>query len=114
MIGNFYDTSQGAWLNNADALRHAYWNALMERRISKNVMVNVGTSDMPVYTTIQVDFAKEFADAHEYGSSGIDCEIDLRNNALGRSDGATFIDLDDYQLAYKITERISFGWNTIL
>ncbi len=114
-IEEFYDLSEPAWLNNADAFRHAYWNALMERRISKEYHINTGTADMPIYLTVTIDFAKEFADAHEYGSSGIDCEMDLKNNAMGRSDGATYLNLNDHQLASKIVERISFGhyWKII-
>lgn len=99
----------GAYLNNADALRHAYWNALMERRISKNYYMNVGTDEYPIYELIQIDFAKEFADAHESNSSGIDAEMDLHNNALGRIDGATYTNLTDEQLSFQITRRITLG-----
>ena len=113
IVPNFY--SGRPWLNNGDALRHAYWNALMERRISKDVLINTGTPDFPVYTTIQVDFAKEFADAHEYGQTGIDTEMDLRNNELGRNDAVIYAELNEEELALKIVERISFGnyWRII-
>lgn len=107
-VPNFYEGS--AWLNNADAFRHAYWNALMERRISKEVWINTGTPDAPYYVMIHVDFAKEFSDAHEYGNTGIDPEMDLRNNALGRSDAVTYKELDENQLALKIVERIAYGY----
>ncbi len=112
-VPNFYEGGFG--LNNADAFRHAYWNALMDRRISKDVLINTGTPEFPVYTTIQIDFAKEFADAHEYGKTGIDPEMDLRNNALGRSDSQIYAELDENELALKIVERISLGhyWRII-
>jgi len=111
--GEFYDG--GGWLDNADAFRHAYWNALMEKRISKNVYINIGTYDIPYYTVIQVDFAKLFADAHEHGKTNIDVEMDLANNAIGRSDGANFSYLEESQLANKIMERVSYGhyWKII-
>lgn len=111
--GEFSDG--GGWLDNADAFRHSYWNALMEKRISKNVYLNIGTPDFPYYTVIQVDFAKLFADAHEYGKTGIDTEMDLANNAIGRSDGANFSYLDESQLANQIMERVSCGhyWKII-
>lgn len=108
-ISNFYNSNDGAWLNNADAFRHAFWNALMEKRISKDYSVNTGTLENPNYEIIQIDFAKLFADAHEYGNTGVDSEMDLKNNAIGRSDGSLFGGLSENELAFKIMERISLG-----
>lgn len=50
----------------ADAFRHAYWNAL-------------GTAEFGSY------IMKLFADAHEHGQSGLDVDMDLYNNHIGRT-----------------------------
>ena len=83
-------------LNNGDAFRHAYWNALMTKRMNK-------------------DIAKEFADAHEYGQTGIASQMDLLNNQIGRNDGETYSSLNDGKLAFKIMVRVSEGnyWQII-
>ncbi|MFE1906336.1 DNRLRE domain-containing protein [Streptomyces gardneri] len=51
-----------------DSFRHCYWNARMEIRLS--------TTD-----------AYEFATRHESTSSGVDKQMDLKNNAIGREIG---------------------------
>ena len=107
--GYFYMDNIDFADNNPDAFRHSYWNALMERRIFKEVLINTGTPTKPIYSTRTVDFAKAFADAHEYGNTGISTEMDFSNNALGRTDGATFKALDEYELANVMMKRVSFG-----
>ncbi|MGG3642051.1 hypothetical protein ABES38_11845 [Bacillus gobiensis] len=52
--------------NNANAYRHAFWNAILSREM--------GT-----------DNAKKWTDAHEYGHKSLGTEMDLKNNATGRS-----------------------------
>lgn len=79
-------------LDNGDAFRHGYWNALMVRKVG-------------------VTSAKEFADAHESeGSTGLDLEMDLYNNEQGRSDGILFEDLSEDDLAEEIMHRVSSGY----
>lgn len=58
--------SQSLYQGNGDAFRHSLWNALMAK--------DLGAS-----------YAKQWGDAHEYGQSGIDPEMDLYNNAKGRT-----------------------------
>ncbi|WP_081256591.1 DUF6973 domain-containing protein [Streptobacillus moniliformis] len=53
------------WQDNSDAFRHCLWNALMKQ--------SIGTSA-----------AEKWATSHEYTSSGIDKQMDLHNNAVGR------------------------------
>lgn len=62
------DADIGYTDGKADALRHAYWNALMTRRTS-------------------AAFAERFATAHETGSSNRPAAtaMDLHNNAVGRA-----------------------------
>lgn len=54
------------WQDNSDAFRHCCWNALMKKAMS--------ASD-----------AEAWATAHEADSSGVDKEMDLFNNSVGRS-----------------------------
>lgn len=60
----YYGTN--GWQDNSDAFRHCCWNALMKSAMSE--------SD-----------ANTWATAHEADSSGIDKEMDLFNNSVGRS-----------------------------
>lgn len=60
----YYGTN--GWQDNSDAFRHCCWNALMKKAMSEGA-------------------AEEWATAHEYESSGLDKEMDLFNNAVGRS-----------------------------
>lgn len=57
--------SSSLYQGNGDAFRHCLWNALMTK--------DLGAS-----------YAKQWGDAHEYGQSGIDTEMDLCNNSMGR------------------------------
>lgn len=60
----YYGSSN--WGDNSDAFRHCSWNALMKKAMDSSA-------------------AEVWATAHEYDSSGIDKEMDLYNNAVGRS-----------------------------
>lgn len=60
----YYGTN--GWQDNSDAFRHCCWNALMKSAMS--------ASDADAWAT-----------AHEAESSGIDKDMDLFNNAVGRS-----------------------------
>lgn len=60
----YYGTN--GWQDNSDAFRHCCWNALMKSAMS-------------------ADDANAWATAHEADSSGIDKEMDLFNNVVGRS-----------------------------
>ncbi len=53
------------YLNRGDAFRHAYWNVLLSKRIS-------------------VWWAQVYTTAHESESTGLDKEMDLHNNQVGR------------------------------
>lgn len=57
---------KNGWQDNSDAFRHCCWNALMKSAMS--------ASD-----------ANAWATAHEADSSGIDKDMDLFNNSVGRS-----------------------------
>ena len=63
--------SSTLYLGKGDAYRHCYWSARM-------------TIDMGAAT------AKGFGDRHEADSSGADKDMDLRNNATGRSVGGSY------------------------
>ena len=52
--------------DSSDAFRHAFWNGVLTMRIGSSA-------------------AKTWTDAHETTSSGVDKQMDLFNNSLGRS-----------------------------
>ena len=54
------------WQDNSDAFRHCLCNALMKKAIGATA-------------------AETWATAHEYGASGLDKQMDLHNNKVGRS-----------------------------
>ncbi len=72
----------------ADALRHAYWNALMTRRTT-------------------AAFAEQFATAHEIGStnSAVASAMDLHNNAFGRALALAFPAANDEQLLVMLLQQ---------
>lgn len=72
----------------ADAFRHAYWNALMARRISPA-------------------FAELFASAHEVGSSNTPAAtaMDLHNNAFGRAFAVRFAAAGESELAQLLAQQ---------
>jgi len=80
-----------AWQTNGDAFRHGYWNALMVRSIGAY-------------------WAEQFATAHESEETNLlDKEMDLTNNAIGRTDGTHFGHMTKDQMAYQIVTRVSAG-----
>ncbi len=57
---------ENGWKDNSDAFRHCLWNALMKKSIG-------------------VVAAEQWATAHEHDSSGVDKDMDMHNNKIGRS-----------------------------
>lgn len=81
--------------DNADAFRHATWNALM--------VYHVGSS-----------YAERFADAHEYGTPDnppLEFQMDMFNNALGRLIGASITqpDLPDAYISDTVLASVHAG-----
>ena len=73
------------WQDNSDAFRHCCWSALMKSAMNE--------SDADVWAT-----------AHEADSSGIDKEMDLFNNAVGRS--IDVADKSDSQIYEMVKAKI--------
>lgn len=96
--------------NNQNAFKHSYWNALMEKRISKTFLKEVSVYPYPTfYVSVEIDFAKLFSDAHEYGSSGLSTAMDCSNNEKGRSYGAFYKNLTDHNIALELSKGIGNG-----
>ena len=70
----------------ADAIRHAYWTALMAKRTTPT-------------------FAGLFSDAHESASTGPASAMDLHNNSVGRSLVENFPDATETQLLQMILSQ---------
>ncbi|MBF7156477.1 DUF6973 domain-containing protein [Bacillus albus] len=69
---DYYGSSQ-LYQGNGDAFRHAYWNAILVKRLGGTKGRDHGEGRAQIWT-----------DAHESTSSGIDKEMDLHNNYMGR------------------------------
>lgn len=82
----YYGTN--GWQDNSDAFRHCCWNALMKKAIGESA-------------------ADEWATAHEYESSGLDKEMDLFNNAVGRSIDVT--GKSDSEIYNAVKEKVVNG-----
>jgi hypothetical protein len=82
----YYGTN--GWQDNSDAFRHCCWNALMKKAIGESA-------------------ADEWATAHEYESSGIDKEMDLFNNTVGRSIDVT--GKSDSEIYNAVKEKVVNG-----
>ena len=76
------------WQDNSDAFRHCCWNALMKSAMSKND-------------------ANTWATAHEADSSGIDKDMDLFNNSVGRSIDVS--DKNDSEIYEAVKGKVSDG-----
>lgn len=82
----YYGTN--GWQDNSDAFRHCCWNALMKKSIGK-------------------DAATEWATAHEAESSGIDKQMDLYNNNIGR--GISVSGKSNAQIAKTVKSKVKNG-----
>lgn len=85
---------RNGYQDNTDAFRHGYWNILMVKKIGKS-------------------WAEKWANAHEYTSSGVDKEMDLRNNKIGRDSYVS--GKSDSQLSSIIVSKVNTGkmWRII-
>lgn len=86
MTVQFY--GYNGWQDSADAYKHCLWNALMKKYIGEAA-------------------AREWANAHEYCSEGVDKEMDLFNNEVGLS-----IDVEmrtEEQIIDYVRELVSTG-----
>lgn len=82
----YYGTN--GWQDNSDAFRHCCWNALMKKAMSESA-------------------AEQWATAHEYESSGLDREMDLFNNVIGRSINVT--NKNDSEIYNAVKDRVVNG-----
>jgi len=81
------DSTIGFEDGKADAVRHAYWNALMVRWVNP-------------------DFAEQFATAHESSSaSNAASKMDLHNNKFGRDFAIKFPDATDEQILEMLLQQ---------
>jgi len=85
------ETLTGIEDGKADAFRHAYWNAL-------------GTAEFGS------DLMKAFADAHEWGETGLAVTMDFHNNHKGRIIGGNYNDFtSDSVISTAILQSVYTG-----
>ena len=63
--------------------------------------------------TIGADWAKGFADAHEFGfegNLGLNTQMDLYNNSIGRNLGVYNQDKENWEIAGVVQEYVKNGW----
>lgn len=73
-------SSDQLYLGNGDAFRHAYWNASLVKAMGSLF----GPSYLEGKALHGVERATAWTTAHEQNSSGIDKQMDLHNNNVGR------------------------------
>ncbi len=85
------------WQGNGDAYRHAYWSALMTRRINR-------------------DFAYDAGLAHEglsrnynFSAQNADTKMDIQNNYFGRIIGTDMSSHSDYNIQCAINDNVRGG-----
>lgn len=88
-----YCTYQG----NGDAFRHAYWSALMTKKIDRAFAYDAGLAHEGL--TEDYDFDKQSEDH----------KMDISNNYSGRKLGTKYSDLSDAKLADKVKDYCSNG-----
>lgn len=93
----YYGSSQ-LYQGNGDAFRHSFWNALM--------VVYFSDSAGPMYG---VERATVWANAHEQYSSGLDKEMDLMNNEIGRYYAYTNYTYTATQFSSGLRKMVSQG-----
>jgi hypothetical protein len=112
----------------ADAFRHSYWNALNTRDINPTYVVPTAGmfSSFAPPTILKIDFAKEFATAHEeendeykaklfYGFTGQQhITMDLHNNHVGRSLTYYNENVSDLILQERCLEKLTDGYLYLL
>ncbi|GAF66928.1 hypothetical protein BTS2_3834 [Bacillus sp. TS-2] len=81
---------------NGDALRHSLWNAYLVNRFNSNVDVAL----------IRAEF---WATAHEVGSTGLDLQMDLINNEIGRQYGYMNFGKSDDAIRQGIVDMVRQG-----
>ncbi|MEB8861375.1 hypothetical protein P4H06_34685, partial [Bacillus cereus] len=69
-----YYTNSTLYQGNGDAFRHSFWNAALAKELGAIKGRDVGVARAKVWT-----------DAHEQYSNGVDKEMDLYNNEVGRT-----------------------------
>ncbi|PEL82824.1 DUF6973 domain-containing protein [Bacillus wiedmannii] len=69
-----YYSNSTLYQGNGDAFRHSFWNAALAKELGTIKGRDVGVARAKVWT-----------DAHEQYSSGVDKEMDLYNNEVGRT-----------------------------
>ena len=102
-----YPESTSQWNDEADAYRHAYWNALGVKYLF-GYFKDISKS---------IEVMKEFGDAHESKeSNSLEVSMDLFNNKVGLDVGAKYIennirsgDISDNAISELIKECVTTG-----
>lgn len=87
----------------SDAFRHTYWNALLVNLlVISQIEGNYSDPDFKYAVTA----AKRWTTAHEANSFGLAKQMDLYNNALGRSIGYDLAPTREYKLSNAVYNAI--------
>lgn len=94
----YYSSSQ-LLKGNGDAFRHAYWNAIL--------VPSLGAMNGPAHGEAR---AVAWTNAHEQNSSGIDKEMDLHNNWIGRMLAyENYFSYSNAQYSSKLRQMVAQG-----
>lgn len=85
------------WQGNGDAYRHAYWSALMTRRISRDFAYDAGLAH------------EGLARGYNFSSLSADTKMDVQNNYFGRIIGTDLSGQSDFNVQCAINDNVRGG-----
>lgn len=101
---SLYSANQ-LYLGNGDAFRHAYWNAILVK--SFGGQFNGGNTEQKAGHGVQR--AAAWTNAHEQNSSGIDRQMDINNNNVGRYHAFLNFNSSEKTIQNNLVKMVSQG-----
>lgn len=89
--------SYALWQENGDAYRHAYWSALMTKKINRNFAYLAGLAH------------EGLTKGYNFNKQSDDKKMDIANNYSGRKIGTDYASSSDSKIASKVLSKCKKG-----
>lgn len=103
-VSNSIYSENQLYQGNGDAFRHAYWNAILVKAYGNQTSGNTEKKALH-----GVERANAWTTAHEQNSSGVDKEMDLHNNNVGRYHAYLNFNKSDKNLENDLVKMVNEG-----